>query len=444
MTGRGTPGAARPSRVRLALDGHSLLGVGLAALLYLVCLSGAVAVFADDIAGWEDRAAPVSAAPTPAAIDRALAAALRQPGATPVALMATLPTGGDADGAGEFLVKRYDSDGGTAIWSADGDGVLGRKLARPWSAFIGDLHISLTASGLWGRLVVGVAGVALLALLLTGILAHPRIFRDAFVLRLDGARRLGWADVHNRLAVWGLPFHLALALTGALLGLGSLLLMVVALTLYGGDMRRPYADLAGPAVAADPAPAPLPPVAALLAGGTGTADARPAMLYIEQPGTRGQRLTLEMRAPRPAHLVSGERYYFAGDGRPLGAAGLLTGGPGLRVYGASVALHCGTWGDTWGGLPVRLLYGALGLGLALLPVSGMGIWFHRRRDQGRPLPRLWRLWTGWLWGVPLALAGSLAAAHGWGASPLTSFWVVAGLAPLIALVAGRRGDRRSS
>src|SRR3546814_13053298 len=69
-----------------------------------------------------------------------------------------------------------------------------------------------------GIFLVGLIGVALLSSLVSGILAHPRIFRDAFHLRLGGSKRLQEADLHNRLGAWALPFHIFISLTGAFLG----------------------------------------------------------------------------------------------------------------------------------------------------------------------------------------------------------------------------------
>ena len=48
---RGWPLA--PGTVRAVLDGHGILGLAFAALIYLVCLTGTLAVFAGDIARWE-------------------------------------------------------------------------------------------------------------------------------------------------------------------------------------------------------------------------------------------------------------------------------------------------------------------------------------------------------------------------------------------------------
>ena len=59
-------------------------------------------------------------------------------------------------------------------------------------------------------------------LALTGVLAHPRIVRDAFRLRWRQGPHIARVDWHNRLGVWTLPFAIAIALTGAVLGLSTI------------------------------------------------------------------------------------------------------------------------------------------------------------------------------------------------------------------------------
>lgn len=434
MTTTRAQGGQKGGWVRRMLDGHSVLGIALSGLVYLVCLSGTVAIFADDIASWEDPAPSVGAV-KPEAMDAALNAALAQADGPVGALMLRLsnPAAGDEPQGegGEMVVSAYQGAASPRQWGVDAaGGVTARPLARPYAAFLSDLHISLTSGGFWGQVAVGAAGALLLALLVGGVLSHPRVLRDAFHLRLDGGRRLGWADAHNRLGVWGLPFHLAIAATGALLGLGTLVLMLVGLVALKGDMAAAYAALAGPQVSMDATPAPVPSLADLRAHLPATP--RLTMVYIERPGTRGQRVTVEVAGPAdaPRHLVERERYYFDGAGRLLAPAGFLTGGAGLRVYGGAVALHCGTWG----GVPVRLLYGLSGLVLSSLALSGMGVWFARRADRGRPLPRLHRVWKGWAWGVPIAMAAALPAAH-LGLAPAPCFWAIAALAPIVAVLA---------
>jgi uncharacterized iron-regulated membrane protein len=69
-------------------------------------------------------------------------------------------------------------------------------------------------------------------------------------------------------------------------------------------------------------------------------------------------------------------------------------------------LHFG-W---FGGWPLTIAYGFLGLALTVLTATGVTIWIARRRDQGRAVPGWERLWTAFVWGQPVAVAGSALAA----------------------------------
>src|SRR3546814_19907157 len=97
----------------------------------------------------------------------------------------------------------------------------------------------------------------IVALSLSGVIAHPRIFRDAFRLRARDKEGVGLADWHNRLSVWSLPFALAIALTGAMIGLGTIGAYGLAARLYKGDVEAAYAPIFGGEAKPAAPPAPL-------------------------------------------------------------------------------------------------------------------------------------------------------------------------------------------
>jgi uncharacterized iron-regulated membrane protein len=51
-------GLYRPDIVRAVLSGHSVLGIAFAAVIYLVCLTGALSVFQQDFTLWEQPHLP--------------------------------------------------------------------------------------------------------------------------------------------------------------------------------------------------------------------------------------------------------------------------------------------------------------------------------------------------------------------------------------------------
>ncbi len=399
--------------MRDMLAGHSAIGVAFGALIYVVCLTGTLAVFVNELQVWEQANAPVVTAPDAVAVDRAAHAALDAAGETVEALYVAIPTVG-----GQHLIITAR---GTAEkeWVADAHGALAAENRAAWTDFVGDLHMTLMLPEPFGDALVGIIGVGLFALLLSGILAHPRIFRDAFALRLGGTRRLREADLHNRLSVWGLPFHIAVTLTGAFFGLSTILIYVLAAITHGGDFDQAVGVLDGPRIGANSAPAPLPNIADLLAQvRTARPDGQPTFVGIDRPGTMGQRVTIMVDAPQ--HLIRGEEFYFDGTGRNLTVGGLVAGSIGLQVYTAAASLHFGTFG----GEPVKLAYGVLGLALTAISAGGVSIWLIRRRDQGRALPRLEKAWAGIVWGAPLAIAAAAIAAQAFKAPPSPVFWAV--------------------
>ena len=110
----------------------------------------------------------------------------------------------------------------------DGTGAIVAEEAHPWTQFVLDLHYYLHLPKKLGLTIVGALGVTLVGLSISGFLAHPSVFRDAFAFRFSGSARVAQADLHNRLSVWTSPFHVSIALTGAVLGLATLAAFAVA------------------------------------------------------------------------------------------------------------------------------------------------------------------------------------------------------------------------
>jgi uncharacterized iron-regulated membrane protein len=386
--------------VRAMLAGHSALGLAFAALIYLVCFSGSIAVFTQEFSRWEQPAGPVLHDASPQAADLAFRQALA---VNPAAhdLMVQMPE----PARPRLSVHLDDAKGADRTFLADATGALAGELKTPWTEFQADLHTALHLPRAWGGFIVGLTGVALLSSLISGVLSHPRVFKDAFAFRWGGSKRLQEADLHNRIGVWGLPFHLVVSLTGAFLGLTVIIVGVLALATFKGDTAKAYALFAGPRVADDPRPAPVLDLArALTTLKAAHPAARPNYLFVEHPGERGQHVGIN--ATTPGRLSRGETYVIDGQGRLLGAVGYETGNLGLKVLSSMTPLHFG-W---FGGWPVKVAYLLLGLGLTSVTSSGVAIWLARRRDKGRPAPRWERVWIAFVWSQPFAYAVSALAA----------------------------------
>lgn len=418
-----------PAFSRSVLASHSLLGVIFGALLFIVCVSGTLAVLSDEFTVWETAHAPRVVSATPEQLASVASNAFAAAKAEGLAhdLFVTAPTGE----LPRITATAFDH-GRSRQWNADRSGKLLPYQATPWTSFMQDVHFNLNL-GILGRYLVGIIGTLLLASLITGVLAHRRIIKDAFRLRWGGSKRLSNADLHNRVGVWALPFHLIVSLTGSLLGLSGLIIMILAYVAFQGDTEKAIAALLGPQPVEDARPAPLadirPMVAFIQARAPGASI---SSLDYDDIGTKGQRVTIAVAAP--GYLTRAEAWTFDSAGRFVWKAGYTDGNLGMRINGMLTPLHYGTYGGIW----LKLIYVLLGTGLCTVIASGGNIWLARRRDQGRAAPRLERLWSAVVWVQPAAWSGAAIAAllH---VPPLPVYWAAVA-ASLVASLRAERSD----
>ena len=95
------------------------------------------------------------------------------------------------------------------------------------------LNIRLWSLGYW---IVGLAAMTMLALCVSGVVIHRKIFTEFFTFRADKQPRRLVLDLHNLTGVLGLPFHLVIALSG-LIVFFSIHFPSTAELAYGGARR---------------------------------------------------------------------------------------------------------------------------------------------------------------------------------------------------------------
>ncbi len=382
----------KPSKVLIKqmLSSHSVIGLVTGAFMYLICLTGTLAVLGDYIERWEQPEVPEYSLLSEASISKSVDHYMDQQEKSPEALYVVLPT--------ESLPRAHLSDR-EQEWYLDIDGALIEEPVEGWAYLIEKLHVSLYLPETIGLILVSAFGVMLLSLIISGVLAHSRIFKDAFRLRLGGNRRLEQADIHNRLSVWGLPFHFMIALTGAFFGLAGILVITAASVFYDGDREALIADIYGKDPVVSAPVQPLDFASAFKNLKIENPQATPIYLIVNKPGTTGQ--NIEIAATLPGRLSYAEMYRFAADGSYLGNQGLATGPVARQIIYSVYRLHFGSFG----GWPILVLYVLAGIALTVISVSGINIWLEKRNG------RTWvnDIWSAVVWGVPLAFA--LAAVY---------------------------------
>lgn len=185
-----------PTLVKQPLASHSWIGVTIEALMYLVCLSGILAVFYPEFERWEQPSVPETTDYDPAAVASAYREIVASGEPLTHHMFVALPT---------EAVPRTSISSENQGWFLEPDGSLGPVVGHDWTQMLIDLHLYLHLPHNSGMVVVSALGTLLCGLIISGFLAHPRLIKDAFLLRLGGSRHLEQADIHNRLSVWGAP-----------------------------------------------------------------------------------------------------------------------------------------------------------------------------------------------------------------------------------------------
>ncbi|WOJ96583.1 PepSY-associated TM helix domain-containing protein [Congregibacter brevis] len=419
--------------VQRAVSAHGVLGVAIAAGLYLVCLSGTVSVFKDQLEVFEQRSEiPEVYSFNGKELLKASSEAIQLDPDTKH-LVVYPPT-----------QKKKAAIVGTDNKShySDSEGRLALEKFHPWSSFLIDLHYYLNLPHGFGMIVVAIFGVLLFAMSVSGLLAHPNIFRDAFSFRRGKSSRLVHTDIHNRLGVWTMPFHLSNSLTGAMIGLASVSALAVATLNYEGDTSAVFAPVFGSEPEVDLRPAPIARMdLSLTHVRENYAFTRPVLLVLHDPNTEGQ--YLQIFAEHPDRLIYAEKYNYNGDGEFLGTVGSADGSIGQQVGDSVYKVHFGSFG----GMPVKAAYALFGLCLLFIIHSGMRVYFLKRQARGKSTAAMYGAWLGVALGAPSALALTLSVSL---VLPLTQeqlqllFWLGLVFAVCFGLYRGYRSDSRAA
>ncbi|MDP3796228.1 MAG: PepSY-associated TM helix domain-containing protein [Polaromonas sp.] len=79
------------------------------------------------------------------------------------------------------------------------------------------LHLKWMDVGYW---LVGLAGMTMLVMLVSGVIIHRRIFADFFLFRPQKQLQRASLDLHNLTGVLAMPFHFVIALSGLIIFMG--------------------------------------------------------------------------------------------------------------------------------------------------------------------------------------------------------------------------------
>ncbi len=356
---------------------HHWAGIYAGILIGILSLTGVLAVFIPEIDSfvlryhYHARAAPVGTPQIGRSVDSLI-------GLYPAyrSLAIRLPDRDDPlahvdlfvseEGKGNF---RYDY-----FIDPAGDRIIGyRDHQKSLANYLRQMHVRLY-EGNWGRQLVGLGGIALVVVTVTGLLIYGNFMKKQTwpTLRKTVNTRIIMADWHKLLGIAALAFNLVIGLTGAWLGLQPWLVRWL-------DLQAP--NRFEPAIIMEAGADRSLPVGwdeVLAAVNREFPDLRPRYLVPSTNGSatiavRGNIDGLAYERDINTLILSKSTYepVFRYDvrGKPFSH----------KLYFAQEALHFGDFG----GLLLKLLYGILGLISGFLSISGFAVYLYRRKKRQR-------------------------------------------------------------
>lgn len=268
------------------------------------------------------------------------------------------------------------------------------------------LHIDWNGVGKW---LVGLAGMGMLVLLVSGVVIHRKLLADFFTFRPRKRLPRSSLDLHNLTGVAGLPFHFLITLSGLVIfwaiyfpqahqgvyGTGPKAKATVQADGYGRYRPPPAADKLAAAAAAPLASLDAMAAQARQLWGDG---AEPYFVRIWKPGSAGSYVELRRSYAREVSMNLDQLYFDAATGRLLQR---FEAAPAMAVQRFFSGLHFVQF-EHW---LLRWLYFGLGLSGCVMIATGMVYWLATRRAR-TPLDARWR----WVEALCIASITGLIAA----------------------------------
>jgi len=402
----------KASTLRTYQTVHTWTGLLAGFALFIAFYAGALTVFHDDIAAWQNppwHGAADADVSTDALIDKLLQ---KHPTARED-FGIVLPTD-SSHAAYAYWVDKGETRFATASqMDAPTDEAAWNELAD----FVYALHdsLGLPVAGLY---LMGIVSVLYGLALVSGILIHlPQLLSDLFAMRVGRNLKRLWQDAHNAIGVLRLPFHVIFAVTGALFCLFTITLAALNTIAFDGKLFDAFAKATEttPIVVASGTPATMLSTDTLIARAraqalsSGVTSFEPDYLHFVHYGDRNA--VAEVRGLSQHTLGT---YGTVGMSAHDGSVMATHVGKRYTINGISYAALFGLHFGSFGGRTVQWLYFILGLAGAFLFYSGNLLWIESRRkrrhlDQPRRTQVMARATIGVCIGSCLAISGAFAA-----------------------------------
>ena len=362
---------------------HTWAGAVLGALLFAVFWTGTLSVFDKESDRWmmpETRLAATDQPSWPPLLDTARELAPDAPFWSFFLPSERVPVVRVfyRNSAGDFTFRDIEPRTGALL--PDAGTLAGTRFIFP---FHYSLHLRWNDLGYW---LVGLAGMATLVLLVSGVVIHRKIFMDFFTFRPDRKLPRSSLDLHNLTGVLALPFHFVMALSGLIIFFAIYFPTVVSIA-YDGDRAAFNRDAFGSFQReAAGAPGSLAPLDQMAAEATRIWGGEPPdFVRVWRPGDANGTVEIRRTRARSIDMNVDAVHFDAATGEVVKTH---TAAPVVHVQRFIAGLHFIQF-EHW---PLRWIYFALGLSGCVMIATGYIYWLETRRKrhaaQGLPGVRI--------------------------------------------------------
>ncbi len=353
---------------------HTWAGVVLGALLFAIFWMGTLSVFDREIDLWMKPATRVDGA-RPLTADT-LARELQPIVGNSIQWFAFFPTErepairiGYRGTSGPFMRRSADPE--TMVLLPEEGTLAGTGFIFP---FHYSLNLRIWSLGYW---IVGFAAMAMMALCVSGVVIHRKIFTEFFTFRPDKKPRRLVLDLHNVTGVLGLPFHFVITLSGLIIFF-SIYFPSTTDIAYGGDRRAFTKEAFGNfnrAKANVPATAAPVSLDGLVDEASRRWDgARPYFLRVWHPGDANSYVEIRRAFDESVTMILDVVYFDAASGEVLNSSTIAPVMTAQRFISGLHFIQFRHWTLRW-------VYFGLGLTGCLLIATGYLFWLESRRQK---------------------------------------------------------------
>jgi len=257
----------------------------------------------------------------------------------------------------------------------------------------------------FGYLVAGIVSFLFLFALITGLLLHwDKIVSNFFTFRPWNKWKTVWTDMHTALGVIGFPFQLMYAVTGVVLIINTVLILPFSKFLYDGDSQKLYTELGyNDGTTYEYRYQPLQGRIAMNPYLKQVADRWPdshvSRIYVKNYGDESMHIAIEATPNFSSNFAGVGKIVFhpatqsiVYEKSPVGSASYVD-----HVKALVYRLHFGDFG----GYPVKVTFFVLGIMGCLVIISGILIWLVARDKKNIPAHK--RKFNFWAANVFLAI-----------------------------------------